>query len=428
MSKTIPTDVDAQQPGPPGPEIRPPGTFVFFPAFPLLIRELVWKECLPKRIIIPNMSPKYFQSSCMSSAIHSQSQPPLIAQVCHEARQLALRHISKVILGEWKHIRCLLGRFESLLAGSVRRDIALRRTWAQSEVSDCALGDPRSIVWLNPKTDTILLDTRFSNNNNKHQFALDDTGKQLISNSARFIFSDHTPSCNDEWHGGPDWDENQWIQSLKTNLFGGPSSPCDLAQTINAEALSAQSIGTQTIGARESIFYYMIVDPVPIHLSPSAAAKTNLFGHFGENKLLMVKLDDRNTFAAICKLPYAEAFPPTLTHALAFGVDKGQPFYGASRQNIISNFKRAAQNHWLGRQLQKEGHRAEDNCDWHHWHSNKHFQDTHPLHMLNMEYDEEHPQIKGWLAGMPNIKPVIVYVLCHNERCLHKEAEAICKA
>ena len=78
-----------------------PTDFRFFPRLPLELQRAIWRECLPRRIVtfFPDYRHAIFDDSKTDTChvpktlyLRRTSPPPLIAQVCREARVVALEH------------------------------------------------------------------------------------------------------------------------------------------------------------------------------------------------------------------------------------------------------------------------------------------------------------------------------------------------
>lgn len=73
-------------------------SFHRFHDLPFELREMVWEECIPSRLVFHNLEPSDHYDM---DILRGQRRPPIISQVCHEARKVALRHGSRVTLGKW---------------------------------------------------------------------------------------------------------------------------------------------------------------------------------------------------------------------------------------------------------------------------------------------------------------------------------------
>jgi len=225
-------------------------TFEFFPFFPEELRTLVWKECLPCRIVELDVPAACIhQTYCNMQAVSRwNARVPIISHVCRESRQIVQRE----------------GRFLLDYIREVYEDPD-REAWSSpNDLSD---------QWICLKTDVIQL--HFNDNYDDLQWpqwgrthAAEHLRKCSVTARGASITADvlrpFNEPCNDIWRFG----NNQFLKRLD--------------------------------GRAE---YQVCLKTINIHLSPQQALKTQLFGLLGEEIVKCVDAHDAETIAkyhALC--------------------------------------------------------------------------------------------------------------------------------
>lgn len=214
-----------------------------FPHLPLELREMVWDECIPSRLVFHGLD-FYDLDAFDDDAVdipHNQKRPPIISQVCREARGVALRHGSQITIGTWRRRPWR------------RRPGRRRRRYGHER-----LGTTEK-AWFDTRKDTFLLcDSEFRQSANRSACWLD------ISNDAvAAIRTSDRLACLDS---GRERIHNEYT----INMLGSEwLQKADVAYVVEK---------------------HDVVAPL------SALVGSGLFGLFGENRAILVDLDDRKTF------------------------------------------------------------------------------------------------------------------------------------
>lgn len=124
-------------------------SFYRFPDLPFELREMVWDQCIPSRLVFHDLD---VSDHYDVKILHGQRRPPIISKVCHEARTVALRHGSRITLGTWHINRESGGRIRP------RRSGFHEKTWFDTRrdiILICERRADLSSPWLNVSGETL---------------------------------------------------------------------------------------------------------------------------------------------------------------------------------------------------------------------------------------------------------------------------------
>lgn len=213
--------------------------FYRFPDLPLELREMIWDKCIPSRLVIPDLN---LTTEFHNGPPDSQRHPPKISQVCHEARGVALRYGSRITLGTW------------------HREMSTHGRRPDDTTDDKA--------WFDTSRDTLLFSQTKSER--RKSFKAFTPSLKRISDEA---ISAVTTSGR---LGSLSRDRGSIYDVSGTNMF-------------SSEWLQKADVAYVVQG------YYLSADL-------AAVVDSGLFGLFGENRIIMVDLDDTETFPRLKRL------------------------------------------------------------------------------------------------------------------------------
>lgn len=232
--------------------------FHLFPDLPLELRELVWGECIPPRLAFHGLK---FSYKIDMGVLHNQRRPPFISQVCREARDVALRH------GSWIN----LANFELRPADCVQ--------WPCEPVSREA--------WFDVRRDTLIL------------CKTDPRPREHRSDRPAY------------WLDISNKDEAAIQTSGRLGFVG-----IDPGQGAARDDLTTEDLGPKWLQGANLDF---VVEQHHLVAPLSAAVESGLFGPSGENRAIVVDLDDTETFHILTKLRTGLAY-------VKFPLGSGWPF------------------------------------------------------------------------------------------------------
>lgn len=369
------------QPSEPGPHGL--SSFTRFPDFPLEIRQLIWDACITPRLVV-NTRPRL--SRLRYAVVRSQARPPVISQVCSEARSVALRNAFQITITE-----CGQGRKSYNVCPAVNFRLLAPR-WQKG--SDGAYLN-HYVVWFNPKKDTIWLsrwaDTVSESSQTEvglyfallKRFLLDKIGTKSVHlavspNPTKY----HFPS-------------ESWTDFKNLNL--PPSPPLTYARAPDQLLL--------------------VVHNYTVRATRSAALESGLFGLWCENRAIMVEVDNRKTICDMLDLDTWEPVSPQ--HASIAGTKTAETIL---REAQLEAFLRSDEHEDEDAEDQdEEGHNDEHWHGWH-WKRKTHFMTREKKSRKEQKwaqdqsfFDGEHPRAKKILSDMPQMKPVIMFDLVRTD-------------
>ncbi|KAI7774079.1 hypothetical protein LA080_009316 [Diaporthe eres] len=199
---------------------------------PLELREMVWDEFIPSRLVFHGLRPS---DNVALGILHNQRRLPIISQVCREARGFAFRHGSKITLGTWRIRPRRRSRGRKGRRGSIEE------------------------AWFDTKRDTLLLyGTQFLGFLNQSPYWLD-----ISDDTVAAIRTSNRLACVDSGL------EHIHDESLIHMLGSDWLQKADLAYVVEK---------------------HDVVPPL------SGLVGSGLFGLSGETRAILVDLDDRKTF------------------------------------------------------------------------------------------------------------------------------------
>lgn len=219
-------------------------SFHRFPDLPLELREMIWENCIPSRLIFHGLK---FHDQLDIGLRQSQRRPPIISHVCHEARRVAFRHGSRITIGTW-------------YSGPSRA------------LDHPVPGRSEEKAWFDTMRDTLLL-----------------CQTRLEMPFAYFLHM-----------GTPYWlhiSNDVVVAVKKSGRLGciGPYPSLSISETQSvSDILGSEWLHGADVGYVTKIYY--LLAPLP------AIMESGLFGLFGENRAIAVDLDDTDTFRALKKL------------------------------------------------------------------------------------------------------------------------------
>lgn len=216
-----------------------------FPDLPLELREMIWEECIPSRLVIPDLLFVY-KFYLHEYVLDSQRRPPIISQVCHEARRIALRHGSRITLATW----CTPWTI-----------------WSRR----IRYGKADETAWFDTRRDTLLL----SRSQSREQTHGPDVWMDMSDEAIAAIIASGRLGCMRS-------DRSHIDDDFATDMVG-------------SEWLQGADV-VHVVGR------YHLLARIPV------AVRTGLFGLFGENRAILVDLDDSETLRTLKRLRTGDAY------------------------------------------------------------------------------------------------------------------------
>lgn len=213
-----------------------------FPDLPLELREMIWDECIPSRLVIPRLESS--DGPYADPPPTSLQRPPMISQVCHEARRVALRHGSLI-------------RVERF------RRMSLWSRFSYDETGPDALHDYK--VWFDTRKDTF----SFSRTGYLEQGSRSPCWTNMSMEAISAVRASGRFGC---------------LRNHRESIFDEPTT-----EIVSSEWLQKADVA-------------YVVEGYCLRASLSAAIDSGLFGLFGESRAIMVDLDDIETFRRLKNL------------------------------------------------------------------------------------------------------------------------------
>lgn len=222
-------------------------SFHRFPDLPLELREMIWENCIPSRLVFHGLK---IHDRCDIGLRQSQRRPPIISHVCHEARRVAFRHGSRITIGTW-------------YSGPSRA------------LDHPVPGRSEEKAWFDTRRDTLLLcQTRLKRPSAYYALPMGTPNWLHISNDVVVAVK----------------------KSGRLRCIGPYSSLRSIETRSVSDILGSDWLHGADMGYVTKIYYLRLLAPLP------AIVESGLFGLFGENRAIAVDLDDADTFRALKKL------------------------------------------------------------------------------------------------------------------------------
>lgn len=326
-----------------GAQSRDTMSFPQFLMLPQEIQDMIWEECIPARLVVLTCST---ERNLDIRAPLNQQRPPVISQVCHSARHVALRSVIGITFISGLRILDLDGTFtEDAVAGTVesvnQNDfyVAHRLGLATNipEHGDFgpfhvlptrvghtlrASGDERVMIqtWYDTRRDTLFLrdlahasplhwrnalddESQFNTNMDSEHWPIYFARRQ--ANSSKALVHSGTHQCTSLASKKRVFDSiriagcfsetNPW----RTNGWTEFMNPC-----ISASLSSRHR--------QNELTYLTGPDVEPIMAHRSEAIDSGFFGLWAENKIITADLDDQKLLRSLTKLDKIQCPRPWL--------------------------------------------------------------------------------------------------------------------
>lgn len=327
--------------------------FTFFPRLPLELRRYVWELAVPRHRVLELDAPcaPLLASCCdMRFTTRRNAQPPAIARVCHEARQVAMREGSFL---------------KDLKLGDVDPDAAPRLD----------IFNKLSNPWFYPHGDIVHLNWQPEYS---EASSLDETSpipyiKQLARNA----------KCD--------------VSIMADVLVPFPDDPCRLKKT--GEPTMPQGF-RETFRALESLDRCLVcLMTVSIHCTPEQVASSGLF-EGGASPVQLVNADDHNTIGRMSQLAKSGPSEDTQPRAQLEMLINRETFHES-----LALWRDQIAEAWVWQKF--ETHCESKNLS-------TLFNQLVPqwVQMNRRGFNASHPWVRANMSSMPKFEPVILFRHC----------------